>query len=37
MLSILFMLSMMVFFSHYYFNEYILKRRAKKGLDKKAK
>lgn len=36
MLSIMFMLAMMVLFSHFYINEYIYKKRGKKGLEKKA-
>ena len=35
-LSILFMLSQLGFFSHFYLNEYIYKERKKKKSDKKA-
>ena len=35
-LSILFMLSQLGFFSHFYLNEYIYKKREKKISDKKA-
>ena len=35
-LSILFMLSQLGFFSHFYVNEYIYKKREKKKSDKKA-
>ena len=36
LVSALYMVTMMVFFSHFYVNEYIFKKKEKKGLDKKA-
>merc|ERR1711884_296737 len=36
LVSALYMVTMMVFFSHFYVNEYIFKKKEKKGLEKKA-